>query len=252
MIQGLYKAASGMVVIETRQSVVANNIANSATSGFRRQEPVQKGFYEVFSNKLVRPTRFNRSTAPGGGVKLEETFTDTASGPITVTEDPMNVALSGPGFFVVETPQGQRYTRNGAFAIDIDGQLTTKDGFKVLGADGNPIDAAGPNLQIASDGRVYVDRVPTGQLQLVEFENPHMLTREGNNFFVASEAAIQESAPSENTTVTHKALEASNVALPREMITMLLGLRAYEANQRVINTIDETMQRAVQDVGMPA
>ncbi|NIA15435.1 MAG: flagellar hook-basal body complex protein, partial [Nitrospiraceae bacterium] len=220
MLQGLYAAATGMMAVESRQDVIANNIANAATSGFRRQEPVQKGFYEVFTDAMKRPFYFNRSSAPGGGVKLVETFTDTQAGGIATTDNPMNVALSGPGFLMVETPRGERFTRHGAFAVDIDGQLATADGYKVLSTGGTPIDVGEGALSIGRDGTISIDGEAGEQLGIIEFEDPHMLTREGESLYIASEEARQASAPAAQTLVEHKALEMSNVKLPQEMVAL--------------------------------
>jgi flagellar basal-body rod protein FlgF len=240
-----------MIAVESRQAVYANNIANGATTGFRRQEPAQKGFYDIFVEKSVRPSRFNRDPAPGGGVKIAETFTDTTGGALTTTDNPFNVGLSGPGFLVVNTPKGDRYTRSGELAMDTNGQLVTKDGFLVQGDGGSAITVGNGQLTIGTDGTVSSGGVNSGRLRVVEFEDPHMLTREGEGFYVASDAAQQRSAEAQKTTVLQNTLEASNVNMPREMIGMILGLRAYEANERVIRAIDETMNRVIQDVGMP-
>lgn len=251
MIPGLYAAATGMMTVEDRQSVIANNIANASTAGFRSQTAVQKGFYSMFVKEMSRPFRFNVDVAPGGGVKLDETFTDVSSGPVTTTGDPLNVALHGPGFIVVDTPAGERFTRNGKLTVDVDGQLATADGLKIQSVERGAIDAGRGILEISRDGIVKVNGVRTGQIRLVEFEDPHMLMREGNHFYVASEAALGRSAASADTVVIQKSLEMSNVNLPREMINMILGLRAYAANQKMINAIDETWSRLIDQVGMP-
>lgn len=252
MLKGLYAAASGLMALEQRQAVIANNISNASTAGFRRQEPVQKGFYGVFLDRQVRPGILNADPAPGGGALFVETFTDTRRGTIAVTDDPLNLALEGPGFLVVQTPFGERYTRSGALSIDTDGQLTMPDGYKILGAGGTPMDVGGGRLTIGRDGMVYEDGVESGRLQLVEFEDPHMLTREGGSLYRASDAAMARSGEAADTRVIHKSLEMSNVNLPNEMIGMILGLRAYEANQKYINAMDETMGRLIDQVGMGA
>jgi len=239
------------MAIESRQDVIANNIANVSTPGFRRQEPVQKGFYGLFLNQLARPLRFRIEGAPGGGVKLDETFTDVAAGVLTTTDDPLNIALSGPGFLTVDTPQGERFTRNGKLLVDADGDLATAQGHKLLGAGGAPVSARGGNVLISSGGTVTVDGEAAGTLQLTEFEETRMLTHLGEGLYAASEAALERSSVAESTTVTHKALETSNVNLPEETIALLLGARAYSANQRVINAIDDTAGQVIQRVGMP-
>ncbi len=252
MVPGLYAAASGIMAIEDRQAVIANNIANASTVGFRSQQTAQKGFRQVFSEKLARPLRFTTNSAPGGGVKNVETYTSTEAGPLAATDDPLNVALSGPGYFVVDTPSGERYTRAGNFVIDNDGQLATAAGYKVEGSGGASIDARGGDIQIAGDGTVNVNGAQSGRLRVVEFEDPHMLTREGNGLYKASEAAANRSAEAEKTTVVGKTLEMSNVSLPKEMVNLIQALRAYEANQKVITATDETMSRLIEQVGAPS
>jgi len=252
MLQGLYAAATGMVAMEGRQNVLANNIANVSTPGFRRQEALQKGFYGIFSDRLRTPARYNAAQAPGGGVSFTGTFSDTSPGPLTVTGNALDVALSGPGFFSVETPEGQRFTRGGQFKLDTAGQLATADGYKVLDAGGSPIDVPRGTVSIASDGNVMVDGQVIGQLGVTEFENVHALTRQGDNLYVAGETALAAAEPADETLVVQNTLEMANVNLPQEMVSMILGTRAYGANQKAINAIDESTQRLIEQVGMPS
>jgi len=251
MIQGLYTAAAGMVAVEARQSAIANNIANASTPGFKRQEPVQLGFYEVFSQNLRRPFLFTTDPAPAGGVKIVETFTNTAAGALRNTENPLHVALQGPGYFAIDTPNGERYTRDGAFTIDADGHLATKDGSKVQSISGQPIDVSGGTVNIARNGSVTVEGSAAGQIRVIEFEEPTRLLRQGDNLYAASEEVLRRSANAADTTLEQKNLEMSNVNLPQEMTAMMLGLRAYEANSRVIQALDSTIGRLIDQVAMP-
>ena len=251
MIQGLYAAASGMVAIEAQQATVANNIANAATAGFKRQSAVQEGFYTYFQNSLKNPFHFDVVTAPGGGSKVVETFSDTSAGVLTETGNTLNVALQGPGYLAVDTPQGERFTRSGDFGIDIDGHLATPDGYKVQSLAGAPLDVSGGAVVIDRDGGVKVNGVAVGQLRLVEFEDPHMLNREGSTLYAASEAALERSSEAADTQVIQSYLESSNVQVAQEMVNMIMGLRAYASNQKVINTVDETMSRLIEQVGSP-
>ncbi|MCP4644416.1 MAG: flagellar hook-basal body protein [bacterium] len=251
MIEGLYAAASGMIANEERMAVISNNVANASTPGFRRQSAVQNGFYEVLLSRLRHPTALNQDPGPGGGLRTIETFTDVRGGPVTATGNPLNLALTGPGYLAVETPQGERFTRNGHFTIDADGELATSEGYKLQSEGGGGVNVSGGAVSISRDGAVSVDGEPVGRLRLVEFQDPHMLSREGHNLYYASDAAMQRSAQGVNTTVEGAALEMSNVQVPYEMAQMTLGLRAYAANQRVINAFDETMGRLINEVGAP-
>ena len=131
MIQGLYTAANGMLAVEAKQSAIANNIANTSTPGYKRSEPVLSGFYTEFSAKLREPFHFDNNPAPGGGVRVGEVAADLSEGALLETDNPLSMALQGPGFFVVDTPNGERYTRSGAFTVDKQGQLATQEGYAV-------------------------------------------------------------------------------------------------------------------------
>ena len=257
MNQGLYMAASGLVAVEARQTALANNIANVATPGFRRQTPVKLGFYQTFSEVLRHPFHFDVRSAPGGGVKLVETYTDLGAGALVSTGNPLNLAIQGPGYFVVDTPEGERFTRAGDFVVDADGDLATRDGFKVQSIGGAAIAVGAGEFLVAEDGSIQVDGQPAGQLRLVEFTTPERLLREGDNLYSAADDVLQGAteaadAPVRSTRVSARQLEQSNVNVTVEMADMMLGLRAYEANQRVIQTIDSTFGRLIEQVGMPS
>lgn len=252
MIQGLYAASSGMVAIEQRQATIANNMANANTIGFKRQSAVDRGFYSYFVRSLRRPMHFDVQQGPGGGVRTDETFTDFNAGIFQKTDDPLNLALRGPGYLVVDTPQGERFTRAGALSIDAQGYLITENGHRLQNAaGGDGIDVGAEAFRIDDRGRVLAGGQVAGRLRVVEFEDLHMLEREGHAMYRASDAALERSGPAAQTTVAHEHLEMSNVQVPREMVNMTLGLRAYAANQRVINAIDETMSRLIDQVGSP-
>lgn len=251
MIPGLYTSANGMVALEENQAAIANNIANVSTSGFRRQQPVQMGFYEVFSSALRSPAAFQLERAPGGGVRVVETFTDLASGTMEETGDPLHLAIEGAGYFAVETPRGERYTRDGNFTLDREGDLSTSEGYKVLSVEGQPMDVRGRRVVIDSDGQISVDGVRAGQIRVVAFEDPQRLQREGENLFKAEDGVPGAVASAAGAVVHQGRLESSNVNLPLELTNMLLGLRAYEANQRAIHAADDTMSQLIDRVAMP-
>ena len=251
MIQGLYAAANGMLTAEDRQAVVANNIANVSTPGFKRQFAVQKGYYAAYFENERGPHRLNMEEAPGGGVKLIETFTDFSNGIITTTGRALDLALVGPGFMTVDTPNGVRYTRSGQFAVGPEGALMTPHGYAVMSTDGETINVDGADIQINRNGVVVVDGENRGQIEVVEFEDPHMLVRAGYSLYFADEAALERSGPAALTVVNSGAIERSNVDLPTEILNMMLALRAYAANQNVIHAMDETVSRMIDQVGMP-
>ena len=257
MNQGLYTAASGMIAIEARQTAIANNIANVATPGFKRHEPVKLGFYQTFTEKLRHPFHFDVRPAPGGGVKLVETYTDLSGGQLESTGNPMNLALQGPGYFVVDTPRGERFTRSGDFSIDAEGHLSTVAGFKVQSVDGDPILVGAGEFLVGEDGTVTADGVAAGRIRMIEFAQPERLLREGNNLYRATDEVLRQStevadAATYSTLVASRYLERSNVNVTSEMTALMMGLRAYQANQKVIQTIDSTLGRLIERVGMPS
>jgi len=251
MIQGLYSAANGLVALESRQEAIANNIANAATAGYKRHQPVQFGFYQEFQTALRSPGWHRTDTAPGGGVKVIDTHPNLSNGIMQSTGNDLHVALQGPGYLVVDTEGGERYTRTGDLTIDADGELATATGYKLQSVSGRALTIGQGALNIGTGGAVAVDGQPVGQLRLVEFAEPHRLLREGDNLFAASAEVEEQRAEAADTRVVQGRLEMSNVNLPVELGSMMLGLRAYEANQRVITTIDATMSRLIDQVAMP-
>ena len=248
MLQGMYAAATGMVTLEMRQEVIANNLSNASTPGYKRHAPVQFGFYDVFTSVMRRPAYFGRDTAPGGGVKMLETYPNGSAGPIVATSNPLNVALEGPGYLVANTPRGERFTRNGSFSIDADGDLATNEGHKLQSVAGQALAVNDGVLVVGGDGTVTVDGAVVGQLRMVEFGEPHRLLREGDNLLAASAEVMEGQLPAENTQLNPESLEMSNVNVSGEMINMMLGMRAYEANQRVVQAFDQTLSRLIEQV----
>ena len=252
MIQGMYAAANGMMAVEDRQAVIANNIANATTPGFKRQLAVQKGYYETFFGKPQNVARLNLEIAPGGGLKTIETFTNFENGTVTFTGNPLDLALIGPGFIKVETPDGVQFTRSGRFSVSEAGELITAHGFPVLDIEDLPIDVSGGLVKIDGSGIVTVKEEERAQINIVEFEDPHALSRAGYTMYRATDEVVEAAIPAENTTVAAGSIEGSNVQLPAEMANMMMALRAYAANQRVIAAIDETVSRLINQVGAPS
>lgn len=251
MIQGLYAAASGMLAMEDRQATIANNIANATTAGFKRQSTVHEGFQQVYYNELRNPVWLNLERGPGGGLRTTETYSDYSNGSLTPSGNPLDVALIGPGFISVSTSTGEAFTRNGHLALSEAGRLITTDGHEIRDVDGGVIDLGEGAITIDGAGQVLEDGVAAGQISIIEFEDPHMLERLGFTLYRASDEALARSGPAQATTVAGRTIETSNVQIPKEIGDMMLALRAYSANQRVINAIDETISRLIDSVGAP-
>lgn len=274
VLRGIYTGAAGMVVQQNRLDAISNNLANVDTEGYKRDTAVQKAFPELLLRRMnddgVRtfPLRHPRNgsydVAPvvgrlGTGVATNEVYTSFSQGPLKETENTFDLALEGEGFFVVDTPYGERYTRNGSFQIGPEGMLVTKEGYPVMGEEGY-IRLKLNNFVVDEDGRIFQnatfaedpERLVTmrenewdqtefvDRLQLVDVRQPRYLQKQGSSLWRTTDesgdaALIQEVRPK----VHQGFLETSNVNVVTEMVQMIEVNRAYEANQKVIQSQDQ-------------
>jgi flagellar basal-body rod protein FlgG len=245
MIRGIYTAASGMMAEAVRNDSIANNLANVNTAGFKKDVAVTKDFASMLIQRVNDGTEAPVIGSMGTGVVVDEIATIHSSGMMRTTGNDLDMAIDGKGFFTVETPNGVRYTRNGTFTQNSQGELVTQEGYPVLGQN-RRIRTNGSKLTVRGDGRVAVDGVDTDQLQLVEFADDKQLTKEGSSLYSAPANAQSQSA----TGVVHQGvLEQSNVNVVAEMVNMISGYRAYEVNAKSVQAQDETLGKAVNDVG---
>lgn len=225
MERGLYIAASGMLSEMQRQDLIANDLANASTPGYKADRTAQHSFAEMLLA--------NRQTgAPvgslGSGVSITRQVTDFSAQAVRDTGEPLDFAITGDGFFGVQTEDGQRFTRNGRFMADGNGRLTDQMGNLVVGRDGNPI-------TVGADGTV-----DPGRLGVFDVQNAR---KAGEGLFTGAAGGPA------GAQVRSGALESSGVDAARTMVDMIASLRAFEAGQRVITTIDSTLQKAANDVG---
>lgn len=256
MLRGLYTSASGMSAQLIAQEVISNNLANANTTGYKKDMAVNNAFNQLVISRVNDPSRSTNSnkdldTAPvigvlGTGVQPAGTFTDYANGALQQTENPFDVAISGDGFFVIQTPQGERYTRDGSFTINTQGDLVTKDGYTVVGRRGNVNVGAGENLSINTDGSVIANGSLVNELMVVIPENKQSLHKVGNNLYAVNQGGAVKDA--EHVQVAQGYLETSNVNVVSEMVNMLSGLRIYEANQKAIQMQDQSLGLLISDI----
>jgi flagellar basal-body rod protein FlgF len=247
MIRGLYVSADGMLAQTITQDVLAANLANVSTPGYRKDAPAVRGFRQVLDDEAAAiaaefPTELEWQRPLFLGVAAQ---TDFSAGPLEQTGNACHLALEGDGFFAVETPTSTAYTRSGAFTLSADGALVTAQGDRVLG-EGGPIEIHGASFEVASDGRVTVDGQVVDRLKVVAFADPGRLEKMGNSLFAAPGDAQPDAA---GALVRQGYLEGSNVNAVEQMVAMITGLRAFEANQRAIAAQDETLKQAVTEVG---
>jgi flagellar basal-body rod protein FlgG len=225
MERGLYIAASGMLSEQVRQDLIAHDLANASTSGYKPDRVASKSFGEMLLGDTANGGPIG---ALGLGTQIDKQVTDMSPAPIRDTGEPMDFAVEGDGFFAVRTSGGVRYTRDGQFAASARGTLVTAAGDDVLGASGAPI-------RIGADGKIA-----PRDIGVVSLTNAR---REGDNFFTGTAGG-----PAAGT-VRASALEGSGVNPITTMVEMIGSLRAFESGQRVITTIDATLQKAANQVG---
>jgi flagellar basal-body rod protein FlgF len=225
MERGLYIAASGMVSEMARQDLIANDLANASTAGYKSDRAVQSSFGDL----LLRNTQTGQTIGPlGEGSRIERQVTDLTAAPLKETGEDLDFAIEGDGFFAVQTAQGVRYTRNGQFTAAANGRLVDQLGNAVLGQNGQPI-------TIGADGKV-----PPANVGVFAVNNARKV---GDNFFTGAAGGRGTGQ------VRSGALEGSGADPVRAMTDMIASLRAFESGQKVITTIDSTLQKASNQVG---
>jgi flagellar basal-body rod protein FlgG len=247
MIRGWYTAASGMIAQMTRQLTNASNLANISTPGYKQVNVQVEEFQSMLLSHFESTGDF-RLGAVSTAVALAPLEINPAQGALRETGRPLDVAISGPGFFVIEGPEGPEYSRNGVFNLEPGGRLVTTDGFQVNGVGDVPIIIPPEQIEeawITADGTLQTEDAVLGQLQLVEFENPGQIESNGNNRYVTD----QEALPSAGSGVHQGFLEMSNVDVNQTTVDLIEAQRAYEMAQQMVQMQDQTLQMTVRDLG---
>jgi flagellar basal-body rod protein FlgF len=279
VIRGLYTGASGMSAQQVRLDAISNNLANVDTDGYKRDVAIHKSFAQL----LLRRTNDDGVTlnpfgsadvAPvigkvGTGVETNELFTELEQGALKETQNDFDLAMDGDGYFSIDTPYGERYTRNGAFVLGKEGFLETKEGYKVLGQNG-PIEIKANNFKVDKEGNVYVNRTyqddpfrlvsreentwdrleKLDALKIVDFKKERFLAKQGSSLWKATEESGEASVLTrgELPKVSQGYVEASNVNPVLEMVRMIEVNRAYEANQKTIQSEDSMLGKLINEV----
>lgn len=284
MLRGMYTASSGMLMNQVRMDILSNNLANVDKTGFKADEAVYKSFPEM----LIQRTREDGlgwtplgsfDLAPvvgklGTGVELNESYTRFEQGAVKQTGNNFDMMLNdggneSPAFFVIQTEKGERLSRDGSFVLDKNGYLVTPDGHPLMGEKG-PIQVARWNFLVRENGEVWINEkigndpraganetfntwenpVLLDKIKIRSVEFPRELKKEGNSFYVDT----PESGPfvsfteAKSPRVLQGFLEASNVNLVKEMVTMIEVQRNYEANQKSVTTHDSLLGKLINEV----
>ncbi len=238
MIRGLYTSATGMLAELARQDVVANNLANVDSVGYKRDNITEVPFREYLINAYAKG-KVTPIGQLGLGVDVISRYSDFGPGPITVTDNPTDFAIEGNAFFAVERNGAVVYTRAGNFLVNQDNVLVTQNGDPVLGENGS-ITINGP-FAVSSAGAVMEDGQVIAQLRLAGAAG---MIKQGDSYYTNSDTP----APAGDYQVIQGALERSNVNSIREMVQMITVTRSYDANQKVLTAQDDTLGKAVNDL----
>lgn len=255
MVRALYSSYTGMNNEQKRLDIISNNIANAATTGYKQESVTSQAFDQMLAIK-IRDGSDAYINRPIGrmslGVKLGEVYSNFEQGSIRNTGNTFDIALSGKGFFTVRVEDkngnsSMKYTRDGNFSMDAQGFIIDADGNHLQGRDGDlqvPPDAK--DIAISKAGVVTADGVTVGYIDVVDFENYDYLEKFGDTMYNAIEGAAFKNT---SATVEQGYLEQSNVNVVSEMVNMITITRAYEANQRVMKTVDGLLDKAANNVG---
>lgn len=257
MIKSLYTAATGMKGQQTYVDAISNNLANVNTTGFKRSEPTFQDLLYV-TMKAPGLDQSSGTSNPtgiqvGSGSKIASTTINFTPGVLEGTNRNLDVAITGPGFFRVNMPDGSvAYTRDGHFQIDSESRLTTNSGLVIQPEITIPPDTV--SIGIAEDGQVTVTQAsapdvanPLGRLELTRFVNPSGLNQIGGNLYLATQAAgtsVSDRPGAQGMgTLQQNFLERSNVEVVSELVRLIVAQRAYEVNSRTIRSSDQMLQQ---------
>lgn len=264
MVKGLYTAWTGMLDEQNRLDILTNNLANADTTGYKKEGTTNHTFADTLAIKIKDTSDYGQPRVLGNismGVHIGEVYTDFSQGSFKVTDRSTDMALDGNGFFTVSFTNkngetSMKLTRDGAFTLTREGYLVTKDGDYVLNQNGASTDNPGaenyirinPNLdfEVLSDGSIMQNNQVVARLGVVDVDNYDYISKYGENLYdVVNGGQLVAS----NARVEQGALEASNINVVSEMVDMITITRAYEAGQKIIQTMDSTLDKAVNNVG---
>ncbi|MBB4072907.1 flagellar basal-body rod protein FlgG [Anoxybacillus voinovskiensis] len=274
-MRGFYTAAAGMLAQERRVEMLTNNIANANTPGYKADEAALRAFPEMLLSRLEEGTipvqerrSLSKKTTIGPistGVYMQEMMPNFAQGDLKETDQPTDLALvngtiptdaatgkKGTLFFVVQNETGDvRYTRNGNFTLDAQGYLTTNDGFYVLDENNTRIQLTGTNFTVAPDGTITENNRRVARINVAFAANESAVAKEGNGLFRSENGLLPSAIGNGNVTyeVKQRFLERSNVDVARSMTDMMSAYRAFEANQKILQAYDRSMDKAANEIG---
>lgn len=240
MENSIYLGLSRQMVLKNNMDIIANNVANMNTSGFRGQNLL---FSEYVSDPKG-PDTIDKENDALSFVMDRGQYEVTEAGPVSFTGNQLDVALNGPGFMGIQSPGGEiAYTRAGNFQLDANGTLVTAAGYPVADTGGGAITIPQGSSEIKIDDRGFVSNQDgqIGQIMIAEFQNPQTLKPSGNGLYTTQDAAL----PPTNTVMKQGSLEGSNVKPVVEMTRMIETLRSFQTTQKILETENERLLGAI-------
>ncbi|MEO8592513.1 MAG: flagellar basal-body rod protein FlgF [Candidatus Solibacter sp.] len=232
-------AASGLRARMESLDLLANNIANAGTGGYKADREFNSLYMAPEAEGLD-----NTSAMP----LIERPWVDHAQGTLQSTGNPTDIALSGKGFFAVNGPSGPLYTRNGSFRVSADGTLTTAEGYPVRTAQGGPLTLQPLRpVEISRDGTITQDGITTGKLEIVDFTSTAGIAKQGSNYFRVTDASARP-VPATGTSVEQGHLEASNTGAAEAAVRLVSVMRQFEMLQKAVSLGSEMNKRAIEEV----
>ncbi len=256
MQNAMYTGLFGALSNEHRMNSIANNLANVNTTGYKRDVLAFKDTYAMYAHEqILEPVTHLRAEplfpepVHLARARIATSQTDFEQGSLKITGAPFDVAISGDGFFKVQTPQGEFYTRNGHFRLTPEGLLITEQGYPVMGDGGELTVPPGvAHINITEDGRIFADNLLVGQIALVSVDEPRNLEKMGHNLYRTKQGAeVEEQAVT--GFVVQGFLETANVDAVYEMVNMIEAQRQFEAYAKVMQTSEAIDKEAITKVG---
>lgn len=241
MVNGLYTSSASMQILQSKLDATSHNLANANTTGFKKSMLVSKTNVTIGTNDELKLHQNELQ-------KLVEDYVSQEQGPLITTDDPFDIAIQGQGFFEIETPNGKQYSRNGSFTVNTAGELVNLNGHKVLDDSGSSIGVNGENFQVSNDGVVSVDGNRMGKLSLIQPNDLQDFKRIGASLFALKDG---KDAPTEQSAsrLSQGMLEGSNVNVVDSMVKMILIQKQYDSSAKAVSSIDETLNKAVNEIG---
>lgn len=241
MVNGLYTSSVSMQLLQSKMDNTSNNLANANTTGFKKSLMATEANITIGRNDEYKLHQDEIQ-------KMSVNHVNHEQGPLITTDDPFDLAIEGDGLFELETPTGKKYSRNGAFSVNTQGELVNLNGHPVLSDSGDKINVNGSQFAVSNDGVVTVDGLRQGKISVIQPNEMQDMERIGAALFQLK-PGVKPPDEQASGRISQGMLEGSNVNVVDSMVKMITIQAQYDSNSKAIQSIDETLTKAVNDVG---